>query len=169
MAGDPRIVGPLSAVGVTAGDAGQKFAASTPFQQSVGLACFGAIVLGYIGTLFPYLRDVAPLVLLGVGLVALLLVVIGVIGARGQRNLVMALTSIAAPALLAAGVWCLWGPQAFHNEAFLRLFAIPFLIGFALRFYLCAMTGASGNAEDAVKRNIETKQAPLVAAKRRKF
>jgi hypothetical protein len=166
---DPRIVGPLSAGGVIAGDAAQKFAASTPFQKCVGLACFGAIVLGYIGTLFPYLRDIPALVLFGVGLVAAVFVVIGMRGARGMRDPFMALTSIGTPALLAAGVWFIWGPQAFHNEAFLRLFAIPFLIGFVLRFYMCALSGASGNAERVIQRILARKHAPLVAAKRRKF
>jgi hypothetical protein len=46
---DPRIVGPLSAIAVPLGDAAQQFRASSPFQQSVGLACFGAITLGFCG------------------------------------------------------------------------------------------------------------------------
>ena len=153
MAGDPRIVGPLSAIGVTIGDAGQKFAASTPVQKSVGLACFGAIVLGYEGALLPYLRDVSPLVLLGGGLVAAVFVVIGMRGARGMRDPFMALTSIGTPALLAAGVWFLWGPRAFHNEAFLRFFAIPFAIGFALRLFL-SLRGLPGGAQKMVAANI---------------
>jgi amino acid transporter len=166
MAGDPRIVGPLSALGVTIGDAGQKFSASTPFQKSVGLSCFGAIVLGYIGALFPYLRDVPPLVLLGVGLVAAVFVVIGMRGARGMRDPFMAMTSIGTPALLAAGVWCLWGPQAFHNEAFLRLLAIPFALGFALRLFL-SLRGVSGNAQRNVQRHIEQNQMVWRSARRR--
>ena len=56
---DPRIVGPLSLVGVTIGDAQQQFAASTPFQKGVGLACFGAVTLGFCG-FFAAAGDPAP-------------------------------------------------------------------------------------------------------------
>ena len=136
MAGDPRIVGPLSAIGVHDWRCWTKIRRVNAGAESVGLASFGAMFLAIEGALLPYLRDVSPLVLLGGGLVAAVFVVIGMRGARGMRDPFMALTSIGTPALLAAGVWFLWGPRAFHNEAFLRFFAIPFAIGFALRLFL---------------------------------
>jgi hypothetical protein len=49
MSGDPRIVGPLSAIGTPLADAGQRFAASGPFNQAVGIACLGAITLSFCG------------------------------------------------------------------------------------------------------------------------
>jgi hypothetical protein len=141
---DPRIAGPLSAIAVPLGDTAQQFKASSPFQQSVGLACFGAITLGFCGeaaVLFgPAASAFSPVVLLvfaGVVAVGLLLFVLGLRGARGPRNTVMALTSVATPAGLAAAIWWLGGPEAFHN-IWVRLIGLPFLIGFAVRLYLAA-------------------------------
>ena len=118
MSGDPRIVGPLSAIGTPLADAGQRFAASGPFNQAVGIACLGAITLSFCGETAAALgtatlsswSPIALCVFAGVAGVGLLLLVVGWRGARGPRNAVMALTSIATPWVLVAGVWCIWRP-----------------------------------------------------------
>jgi hypothetical protein len=157
---DPRIVGPSSAIVVPLADAAQQFRASPPFQQSVGLACFGAITLGFSGeaaVLFgPAASTFSPVALLvfaGIVATGLLLFVLGVRGARGPRNGVMALTSVATPGGLAVALWWLGGPQAFHN-IWVQLIGIPFLIGFVVRLYL-SVRGMPGDAQRNVRRHIE--------------
>jgi hypothetical protein len=167
---DPRIQGPLSILGVTAGDAGQKFAASTPFQKFVGLACLGAVVLGFCGffaeAMFtPGTSPTARLVFCGIAAVAFLLLGIGVRYARGPRDPIMALTSIATPAGLALGLWCIWGPQVFHN-GLVEFFGIPFLIGFALRLFL-SLRGMPGDAQRNVQRHIQQNEVVWRSARRR--
>ena len=87
---DPRIVGPLSLVGVTLGDAQQQFAASTPFQKGVGLACFGAVTLGFCGffaePVFAGSSPTARIVFGGIVAVALLLGHRHADGARPTRS-----------------------------------------------------------------------------------
>jgi hypothetical protein len=170
MAGDPRIVGPLSAVAIPLADAGQKFTASAPFQKFVGLACFGAVVLGFCGffagaVFSPGNQPSVRLVFCGIVAVAFLLLVLGVRYARGPRDPIMALTSIATPAGLAAGMWFIWGPQAFSNPL-AHLLGIPFLIGFALRLFL-ALRGMPGDAQRNVRRHIEQNEVVWRSARRR--
>lgn len=161
---DPRIAGPLSAIGTPIAESAQRFAASGPFNQAVGLACFGAIFLAFCGETAAALgtaalarwSPVALAVFAGVAGVGLLLLVVGWRGARGPRNAVMALTSIATPCLLAAGVWCIWGPQAFHNPL-VQWIGAPFLIGFAVRLVL-SLRGISGNARKMVDQNIKANE-----------
>lgn len=148
---DPRIVGPLSAIGVPIGDALQQHAASPPFQKNVGLACFGTIVLGYAAMLFAA-RAFPPLVLLGVGALGLGLLAVGVHGARGPRDPGMALSSVATPAGLIAALWVFAGPQVCRNVLVLFL---PFLAGFAVRLWLALRGLPGGNAQAMVAANIE--------------
>jgi hypothetical protein len=157
---DPRIAGPMSAIVVPFTDAAQQFRASSPFQQSVGLACFGAITLAFsgeaallVGPAASTFSPVALLVFAGIAGVGLLLFVLGVRGARGPRDTVMALTSVATPGGLAVALWALGGPQALHN-IWAQLIGIPFLIGFTVRLYL-AMRGMPGDAQRNVRRHIE--------------
>ena len=172
MMSDPRIVGPLSAIAVPLGDAAQNFRASSPFQQSVGLACFGAITLGFCGEaalLFGLaassFSSVVLLVFAGIVAVGLLLFVLGVRGARGPRNPVMALTSVATPGGLAVALWAFGGPPAFHN-IWVQLIGIPFLIGFAVRLYL-ALRGMPGDAQKNVRQHIEQNQVVWRSDRRR--
>ena len=170
---DPRIVGPLSLVGVTLGDAQQQFAASTPFQKGVGLACFGAVTLGFCGFFAAPIfstgsSPTARLVFAGIVAVALLLLVIGMRMARGPRDPVMALTSIATPAGLAAALWMWGGPEIFHN-GFVELIGTPFAIGFALRLFL-SLRGGHGSARRVMRRAMRERNAPLrPATGRRRF
>lgn len=173
MAGDPRIVGPLSAIAIPLADAGQKFAASTPFQKGVGLACFGAVVLGFCGffagpMFSPGILPPARLVFVGVVAGALLLLVIGMRMARGPRDPVMALTSIATPAGFAAALWLWGGPEVFHN-GLVEFFGIPFAIGFVLRLFL-SLRGGHGSARRVMRRAMRERNAPLrPATGRRRF
>lgn len=169
---DPRIVGPLSAIAVPLGDAAQQFKASSPFRQSVGLACFGAITLGFCGEaalLFgPAASTFSPVVLLvfaGVAGVGLLLFVLGVRGARGPRNVVMALSSVATPGGLAAAIWWLGGPETFQN-IWVQLIGVPFLLGFTVRLYL-ALRGMPGDAQRNVRRHIEQNRNVFRSARHR--
>jgi hypothetical protein len=147
---DPRIVGPLSAIGVPIGDALQQHHAAQPFPKNVGLACFGAIVLGYAAMLFAA-GVFPPLVLLGVGALGLLLFAIGVRGARGPRDPGMALTSVATPAGLTAALWLLAGPQVCRNVLVLFL---PFVGGFVVRLWLSLRGLPGGNAREMVEVDI---------------
>jgi hypothetical protein len=174
MNSDPRLAGPLSAIGTPIADSAQRFAASGPFHQSVGIACLGAIALAFVGETAAALGTVAlsrwsPVALAvfaGVAGVGLLLLVIGWRGARGPRNAVMALTSVATPGLLAAGVWCIWGPLAFHNPL-AHLLGVPFLIGFAVRFVL-ATKGIPGDARRMVNRQIQQTRVDMRPANGRR-
>jgi len=150
--------GPLSAVGLPIAESAQRFAASGPGQQSIGLACLGSIVLSFCGETWAAVGSAAlsSWWFAGGAGVGLLLLVVGWRGARGPRNAVMALTSIATPCLLAAGVWCIWGPQAFHNAA-VQWVSFPFLIGFSLRLVL-SLRGISGNARKMVDQNIKANE-----------
>ena len=87
----------------------------------------------------------ARLVFAGIVAVALLLLVIGMRMARGPRDPVMALTSIATPAGLAAALWLWGGPEIFHN-GFVELIGTPFAIGFALRLFLSLRGGEQRTA-----------------------
>ena len=76
---------------------------------------------------------------------ALLLLVVGVRRARGLRNAGMALGSIACPAFFGILLWAV-APEAFHDDAFVRLLIVPFPVGFAVRAWL-ALRGLPDNAQ----------------------
>jgi hypothetical protein len=105
MSGNPRIQGPLSAVGIPLAGGLQLHAASSPFKQCVAYASWGAILLGFYGYGYTVaMIDVSTLPgpwllgFAGAAGVGLLLLGVGVRGSRGPRNTTMALSSVALPA-----------------------------------------------------------------------
>jgi hypothetical protein len=121
----------------------------SPFQKNVEIACGGAIGLGCVAENFSYaVKNFPPPVLLGFAgfaLGALVLLVIGVRRARGPRDAGMALGSIACPAFFGTLLWAIV-PEAFHDDALVRLFIVPFPVGFAVRTWL-ALRGLPDNAQ----------------------
>ena len=119
---DPRIKGPISAVVLPVSDSLQQLGTSPPFQKHVSLACTGAILLSLCAfAALVFGRDVATFsteTLLGFAAVvgfSLLLLVVGMRGARGPRDPTMAISSLATPAGVAAVLWWLGGPEIFSN------------------------------------------------------
>jgi apolipoprotein N-acyltransferase len=191
---DPRIQGPLSILGVAIGDgineamARRQRRASIPAQQkNVGRAVLGAGVLAgcayvvvfaeaLLGEKFSLLvaefqrAPHDPPFMLVAWLAAL---VFGAgylwIGWRGAQDgpdaAFAAFCSVALPA--GGGVLVALYAPGLLADPWGRGGCFVVAVMCAMRFWLA--TRAGGDAEAPVKRNIETKQAPLIAAKRRKF
>jgi hypothetical protein len=191
---DPRIQGPLSILGDAIGDGinqvlarRQRRASIPPQQKNVGRAVLGAGLLAgcayvvvfaqpLLGEKFSVLvaqfqraPNDPPFVL--VAWLAALVFGAGYLwlGWRGAQDgpdaAFAAFCSVVLPAGGGVLVW-LYAPGLLADP-WGRGVCFVVTVMCAVRF--CLAMRAGGDAEDAVKRNIETKQAPLVAAKRRKF
>lgn len=169
---DPRVQGPISVVAVPLADALAKHAALPPFQKNMARAAFGAGLLTLCAytavTLGKYAQTCPPLYLLiwtaAAGLGVLLLIV-GVRGAQGQRDVMAAFWPVV---VLAGCGWALWhfGGPAIFRDFYVRGFGLALLASTAVRAWL-AMRGVSGNAEQMVRQQVEQNEVPWHGARRR--
>lgn len=169
---DPRIQGPLSAIAVPLGDELAQHAASPPFEKNMARASFGAGLLtacGYAAaTLGPVVHNYPPYYpLVWVGLVGfgLLLLVVGVRGARGPRDIMAAFWPAAT---LAGGGWALWhffGPEIF-DDFYVRGGSLTLLVSGLVRIWL-ALRGTGGGASKLVRQQIEQDRVEWRSTRRR--
>jgi hypothetical protein len=158
---DQKSQGFLSAIAVPIGEELQHHHALPPYQKAVARASYGASLLGLCG--FPAVvfdqATFPPVVIMvwaGVSGLGLLLLVVGVKGARGPRDVMTAFWSIALPA---GGWWGLsaWqGPQVFNN-IWVQWIATAVLFTAAVRLFL-ALRGMPGDARKMVDADIQANE-----------
>jgi hypothetical protein len=143
----------------------------SPQHDAAAQASSGAFLLGLCGyaavAFGPYRATLPPsavMVWAGLAGFGLLLVAVGVRGARGPRDVMMAVQAVALPL---GGWWMLrtWqGPHVFDNF-FLQWLGCGCVPVAALRLFL-ALRGVPGDAQKNVQRHIEQNETVWRSARR---
>jgi hypothetical protein len=184
---DPRIVGPLSAIGVPIGDGINTFLQKTPQQRCQSLASYGTFLLWWCAYLWPVAGDRMGALLrasvnaprdlwmpvaawAGCAAAGIVLLVVGVIGARGSWSPLAAAWRVLLASCCIALLWwpaypADWGPNG--------VFLLKGLYGSWLAMNLVRLwivAGGHGSARRVMRRAMRQRNAPLrPATARRRF
>jgi len=159
MPSDPSSQGPITAILTPIVEHFARHAALPPYEKAIARAEYGAFLLGVCGyaglTVGPYLPGSWRLGLIAIAGFGLLLVAVGLRGARGPRDV---MTIFWLLAFVAGGWWVVVHrlPGLWTNF-FGRGFCIGLLCGAAVRFYI-ALRGLGGDAYGLVADDIDQQE-----------
>jgi len=159
MPSDSSSQGPITAILTPIAEHFARHAALPPYEKAIDRAVYGAFLLGVCGytgvSLGPYLPGSWWLGLIAVGGFGLLLLVVGLHGARGPRD---AMTIFWSLIFAGGGWWAVvhWLPGLWVNF-FGRGFCVGLLCGGAIRLYI-AVRGPGGSAHGMVAENIDQQE-----------
>lgn len=173
---DPRVQGPLSAIGVPIAESIAEHQRLPPYEKNVARATLGAGLLtwcGYLAAAFGdgarQFSDVVLWVWAGCALLGLLWLAVGLRNARGPREMMAAFWSGAVVAVCGWLLWheaypSGWGPL---GAFILKGCYLAMLTSCAVRFWL-AVRGMPGDARKIVRQQIEENRVVWRSARRRR-